>query len=99
MAIAVLTASLCTFSWAVVSGVEYGFFYGVFHNPPSDGFAAHGPNYYQEHNVWYFKIVLSTLGFTVAKIFSDKVGTLVSIALVVNLVLFWNILSLSNRKF
>ena len=89
--------ALSTFSWAVVSGTEYGFFYGVFTNPPTNGFAAHGPDYYQEHNLWYFKIVLFMMIFVAVKIVSARTGARISILLVINLVLLWNMILFKNE--
>jgi hypothetical protein len=95
--IAVSVIALCTFSWAVVSGTEYGFFYGVFTNPPTNGFAAHGPNYYQEHNLWYFKIIVFMMIFVAVKIVSARIGALISVLLVINLVLLWNMILFKNE--
>ena len=53
-AIAISLLSVSIFFWAQLSGLERGFFYGVFEDPPNQGFAADGPNYYQSLNVFYF---------------------------------------------
>ena len=59
---ALVSIAVSVFMWAQLSGIEYGFFYGVFQEPPTYGFAAHGPNYYQSLNIWYLTISIC-LGF------------------------------------
>jgi hypothetical protein len=60
-------------NWTWLSGTEYGYFYGVFSNPPTSGFAVDGPNYYQSMNVWYLLITSSFL-VAIAAGFSRTIG-------------------------
>ena len=84
---------LCVISWSLVSGLDRGFFYGVFAEP-SYPFGAHGPNYYQEHNLWYFKISLLILTFIAVKSVNSRAGSVAGIALFcINLVFYWNMVS------
>jgi hypothetical protein len=73
LAIVAVSLAVSMFMWAHLSGFEYGFFYGVFRNPPSDGFAAHGPNYYQSLNAWYFSISLCLSFVMTAKFFRHTI--------------------------
>ncbi len=92
--LAILVIGFSIFSWTVVSGSEYGFFYGVFQDPPNNGFSAHGPNYYQEHNIWYFAIIALTSVFAVIRIFIPKPERHVgAIFLIPVLIMFWNMTS------
>jgi hypothetical protein len=89
LAVAVLILSC--FAWGSVSGLEKGFFYGLFSNPPTSGFAAHGPNYYQELNSWYFWIVLSAATLIILTFWSSHIGSLIKILLCCfSLISFWN---------
>jgi hypothetical protein len=61
LATAVIVLSIL--SWTLLSGPERGFLYGVFIDPPNSGFAAHGPNYFQSVNIWYFMITAFFVGY------------------------------------
>jgi hypothetical protein len=67
--IATLCIALCLLNWTWLSGLEYGYFYGVFSDPPMNGFAVHGPNYYQSMNIWYLTI---TVCFTACVVFAVR---------------------------
>lgn len=58
LALAVTCIGLCFLNWSRLSGLEYGYFYGVFSDPPTNGFAAHGPNHFQSINIWYVIIIV-----------------------------------------
>lgn len=82
---------LSCFTWGALSGLERGFFYGVFSNPPTSGFAAYGPNYYQELNTWYFWIVLLTTALIVLALWSSNLGSLLKTLLCcVSIFPYWN---------
>jgi hypothetical protein len=82
IAIAAVSLVVSIFMWAQLSGIEYGFFYGVFQDPPNSGFAAHGPNYYQSLNIWYFWISLCLSIVIIAKFFRHTIiGGVISILL------------------
>ena len=80
--------------WANVSGNEYGLFYGVFSDPPFTGMVAHGPNYYQSINTWYFWISICLVGCLTTKFLRESIilrGTCVLLLLFV-LISTWEML-------
>ncbi len=76
-----LVIGVSVFSWTVLSGLVYGFFYGVFEDPSFQGFVAHGPNFYQEHNRWYLQIIFLNVVFIVTKAIDSRVGSYVGVLL------------------
>jgi len=96
-----LTVSLATTSialsflnWTLLTGREYGHFYGVFSDPPTYGFAAHGPNYYQSINIWYIKIILCFVAYLSMRYLGSTIHGLVIrvLALCVAVYPFFNML-------
>lgn len=82
-------------AWGLVSGLEEGFFYGVFSSPPSNGLIAHGPNFYQELNVAYFWIVMLTVALIILTFWSNEVANITKISLCCACIFpYWNIFSL-----
>ena len=76
IAISAVLLAVSIFMWAQLSGFEYGFFYGVFQNPPSRGFAEHGaPNYYQSLNGWYLSICVCLSFVLITKFFRYRVAS------------------------
>jgi hypothetical protein len=68
---------LCFLNWSTLSGPEYGYFYGVLSDPPSNGFAAHGPNHFQSINIWYIVIIICFAVYAVGDMFGPRGGGLV----------------------
>ena len=84
---------LCFLNWTLLSGLEYGYFYGVFRDPPTSGLVAHGPNYYQSMNVWYLVITLSFLVYVAARFRQTLYGFVMRVAaLCVAIYPFFNML-------
>lgn len=90
--IAAVSLVVSIFMWAQLSGFEYGFFYGVFQNPPNNGFSADGPNYYQSLNIWYFWVSLCLSVVIIAKFFRHAIiGGVICIPLLAfSTVSIWN---------
>ena len=90
----IVAVALCLIDWFQVSGYKYGYFYGVFKDPPMNGFSADGPNYYQSINTWYFVISLCLLVFLSGKIARWAVASniICIVALCVSIFPFWNML-------
>lgn len=92
IAISAVSLTVSLFMWAQLTGFEYGFFYGVFHDPPQIGFAAHGPNYYQSLNIWYFSIAICLTFVVTAKVFRHSItsGVLCILVLAFVTISTWN---------
>lgn len=83
----------CVIFWGLVSGFERGYFYGVFHNPPpTPGIAVHGPNFFQQINIWYFTVFVGLCGYIFGKLFKPLVvSTVICVfSLSVALYPFWD---------
>jgi hypothetical protein len=91
IAISAVSLAVSIFMWAQLSGIEYGFFYGVFREPPSRGisFSGGGWNHFQSLNVWYFWIALVLCGNLVMKLFRQSaVGNGICIVLLTFLIIW-----------
>lgn len=94
MLIATVCIVLCFLNWTWLSGLEYGYFYGVFSDPPTYGLAAHGPNYFQSMNIWYLVIILCFLVYLAASFRQATDGFVIRIAaLCVAIYPYFNMLS------
>ena len=92
--LAVVCVCVSLLSWTLVSGLKYGPFYGVFSDPPSSGFAVHGPNYYQSMNIWYLVITLCFAAYVVLATREGIDGFILRIAvLCIAVYPFFNMLS------
>ena len=93
IAIAAVSLAAALFLWAQLSGFEYGFFYGVFADPPNNGFAAHGPNYYQSLNIWYFWVSLCLSVVLIVKFFKHTIigGVFSILLLAFSAISIWNL--------
>jgi hypothetical protein len=67
ISLALFSIGICLFIWGQVSGLEKGYFYGVFQSPPYTGIIAHGPNFFQSINIWYFIIAVGFCVYIVGK--------------------------------
>jgi len=76
LVLAVACIGLCFLSWSRLSS-KYGYLYGVFTDPPTHGFAAHGPNHFQSINIWYIIISICFAVYAVGHIFGSRSGGLV----------------------
>jgi hypothetical protein len=89
----------CFLIWGLLSGFEMGYFYGVFQDPPSNGFGAHGPNFFQSINIWYFII---GVGFCIY-IIGESIKPLVAssavciLSLIVSIYPYWDMLSFKKE--
>lgn len=92
--LALASLAVCVLNWSELSGLEYGYFYGVFANPPSSGFSGDSPNYFQSINIWYFVIVICLLIYLIAKLLKPPVVSLILCisALSVSVFPLWNML-------
>jgi hypothetical protein len=65
LAVACLAGS-CYF-WFQLAKPEYGMFYGVFDDPPSNGLSPAGPNHFELINTWYFVISFCLLIYLILR--------------------------------
>lgn len=85
---------LSVLNWTLLSGLDYGPFYGVFMDPPSTGFSADGPNYYQSLNLWYLMITLCFAAYIAFSRRSEIDGFILRVAaLCLAIYPFFNMLS------
>ncbi len=93
--LASVSICICLFIWGKVSGFEYGYFYGVFQNPPSTFFNASGPNFFQEINKWYFIITVGFCIYIIGKLLKSlAVSSIICIlSLSVGFYPYWDMLS------
>ena len=62
VSLASLSVCVCLYVWGQLSGLEKGYFYGVFIPAPQPETAVYGHDFYQTVNIWYCFI---TAGFCV----------------------------------
>lgn len=76
-ALVIASLALCFLNWTLLSGLEYGYFYGVFSAIPPNGFAAHGPNHFQSMNIWYAVISICFAVYLIAQSLKSSIVGLI----------------------
>ncbi|MEP6946606.1 MAG: hypothetical protein ABJA02_11875 [Acidobacteriota bacterium] len=94
LVLAAVCIGLCFLNWSRLSGLEYGYLYGVFNDPPSNGFVANGPNHFQSMNIWYVVIITCLSLYVVGFYLGSRRGASVIrlLALCVTIFPYYNML-------
>ena len=72
--LAAVCIGICFLNWSRLSGLKYGYFYGVFADPPSNGFSIGGPNHFQSMNVWYVVIITCLIIYVFGRFLGSRLG-------------------------
>lgn len=99
ISLALFSVGICLFIWGQVSGLEKGYFYGVFQSPPYTGVIAHGPNFFQSINIWYFIIAVGFCIYIVGKFLKSRTASnaICMLSLSVGIYPYWNMFSYKNE--
>ncbi len=97
--LALFSIGICVFIWGQVSGFEKGYFYGVFSPPPSTGFSASGPNFFQEINILYFILAVGFCIYSIGNLLKPSAlsSTIRLLSLIVPIYPLWRTLSFKKE--
>ena len=90
--LALVSIGICLVFWGLVSGLEKGYFYGVFQDPPHMGFAVHAPNFFSVTNTWYFIIAIGFSVYIIGKFLKSLIASTIVCILSLSVALypFWD---------